>query len=45
MGEKGEGIKKKMIVTEQPWVVKYRIKNIVSNSLITTYGIKWCKIY
>ena len=44
MDEKGEGIKKYKFVTEQSWIVKYSIRTIVNNSLITMYGVR-CEIY
>ena len=42
MGEKGEGIKKyKLAITNSHRDIKCSIGNIVSNSIITMYGVKW----
>ena len=41
MGGKGEGIKYKLVVTEWSQDVKYSIGNIVTNVLITMYGVRW----
>ena len=42
MGEKGEGIKKyKLPLIKIVRNVKYSIGNIVSNIVITMYGVRW----
>ena len=42
MGEKGEGIKKyELVVIEQSQDVKYSKGNIVNDSVITMYNVRW----
>ena len=41
-GEKGEGIKKyELVVIEQSQDVKYSKGNIVNDSVITMYNVRW----
>ena len=51
-GECGEMGKKGKALRNSNWLlqnshgdVKYSIENIVNNSLITMYGVRWCEIY
>ena len=41
MGDKGEGIKHKLVVTKQSRDVKYGIAPIVNNTVITKCGARW----
>ena len=41
-GDKDEEIKRyKLVVPKQSWDVKYSIENIVYNTAITMYGVRW----
>ena len=42
LGEKGEGIKEyKLAITNSPGGVQYSLGNIVYNTVITIYGVRW----